>query len=182
MTTVNPIGSDIPIYEIERGRVARVARAGKALLQAGARQTLVPDPLRGRILRATGAHITPTTTVYPRAFISEDVTVGAESSIGVEAIIQGPCTIGDRTQIGPRVMIFTHTHTIAGHDRRVTEPARIEPVRIGNGSGIGAGAMIMAGVTIGDGVVIAAGSVVTGDCEDDGWYAGAPARRVRTLD
>jgi maltose O-acetyltransferase len=41
--------------------------------------------------------------------------------------------------------------------------------------------MLLPGVTVGDGCVIAAGSVVTGDCEPHGVYAGVPAKRVRDL-
>jgi hypothetical protein len=55
------------------------------------------------------------------------------------------------------------------------------PVRIGDGSWLGARAMVLPGVTIGKRVVVAAGSVVTRDVPDDVLVAGNPARVVRAL-
>ena len=55
------------------------------------------------------------------------------------------------------------------------------PVRIGDGSWLGARSMVLPGVTIGRRVVAAAGSVVTRDVPDDVLVAGNPARVVRPL-
>ena len=67
---------------------------------------------------------------------------------------------------------------------RTTSWAGVEEYRkiqIGNGVWIGSNAVILPGVTIGDGVVIAAGSVVNRDCDANSFYAGTPAKYVRTL-
>jgi tetrahydrodipicolinate N-succinyltransferase len=55
------------------------------------------------------------------------------------------------------------------------------PVRIGDGTWLGARAMVLPGVTIGKRVLVAAGAVVTRDVPDDVLVAGNPARVVRSL-
>ncbi len=84
-------------------------------------------------------------------------------------------TIGDRTQIGPAVQIYS-----ADHPRdAATRQAGLEfgkPVRIGRDVWIGGGAIILPGVTIGDGAVIAAGAVVTRNVAENAIAKGNPAR------
>ena len=84
-------------------------------------------------------------------------------------------TIGDRTQIGPAVQIYT-----ADHPRdAATRHAGLEfgrPIRIGSDVWIGGGAIILPGVSIGDGALVGAGSVVTRDVAPDAIVTGNPAR------
>ena len=84
-------------------------------------------------------------------------------------------TIGDRTQIGPAVQIYTADHPRDAATRRAgLEFGR--PIRIGSDVWIGGGAIILPGVTIGDGALIGAGSVVTRDVAPDAIVTGNPAR------
>lgn len=86
-------------------------------------------------------------------------------------------TIGDRTQIGPAVQIYTADHPRDAKTRREgLEFGR--PVHIGKDVWIGGGAVILPGVSIGDGAVIGAGSVVTRNVEAGETVAGNPARPV----
>ncbi|WP_281358784.1 acyltransferase [Flexivirga aerilata] len=164
-----------------RAAASRARRAANALAQTGVRSSIVPESLRVRVLRATGALIEPTTSVRPRVHMSADVRFGAETSVGEEALLQGPTVVGDRSHVGPRALVITYTHPIGGHELRCPNPPLIKQVTIGEGCWIGAGSMILPGVTIGDGVIVAAGAVVTQDCESDCLYAGVPARLVRRL-
>jgi len=108
-----------------------------------------------------------------------NIHFGAEVFLNFNCVILDvvPVTIGDRTQIGPAVQIYS-----ADHPRdAVTRKSGLEfgrPVRIGSDCWIGGGAIILPGVTIGDGAVIGAGSVVTRDVAAGVTVVGNPARVV----
>ena len=85
-------------------------------------------------------------------------------------------TIGDDVAFASDVYVIdSNSHGVEGR------PFVQAPVRIGDGSWIGARAMVLPGVTIGRRVVVAAGAVVTRDVPDDTLVAGNPARVVRAL-
>lgn len=95
----------------------------------------------------------------------------------------GGLEIGEGTQIGAWVGIFTHSSHIAvrlygDHYQEVREKQafNIAPVRIGRYVFVGAGSKILPGVVVGDGAVISAGSMVTKDVEDFEIVGGSPAR------
>ncbi|WP_083077312.1 sugar O-acetyltransferase [Thioclava electrotropha] len=86
-------------------------------------------------------------------------------------------TIGDRTQIGPKVQILTADHPRDPETRRTgLEFGR--PVRIGEDVWIGGGAILLPGITVGDGALIGAGAVVTRDVPAGATVAGNPARII----
>ena len=86
--------------------------------------------------------------------------------------------IGNGTQIGPAVQIYTADHPRDAETRRSgLEFGR--PVVIGRDVWIGGGAIILPGVTVGDDAVIGAGSVVTRDVAAGATVVGNPARPVR---
>lgn len=84
-------------------------------------------------------------------------------------------TIGEGTQIGPAVQIYTADHPRDPAQRAAgLEFGR--PISIGRNVWIGGGAIILPGVTIGDDAVIGAGSVVTRDVPAGATAVGNPAR------
>ena len=84
-------------------------------------------------------------------------------------------SIGERTQIGPAVQIYTADHPRDAETRRTgLEFGR--PIKIGSDVWIGGGAILLPGVTIGDGAIIGAGSVVTRDVAAGVTVVGNPAR------
>jgi maltose O-acetyltransferase len=86
--------------------------------------------------------------------------------------------IGDGTQIGPAVQIYTADHPRDPALRREGWEFG-KPVRIGRNVWIGGGAILLPGVTVGDDALIGAGSVVTRDVPAGATVAGNPARIVR---
>jgi len=85
--------------------------------------------------------------------------------------------IGDGTQIGPAVQIYTADHPRDPAQRREGWEFG-KPVVIGRNVWIGGGAILLPGVTVGDDALIGAGSVVTRDVPAGETVAGNPARIV----
>jgi len=85
-------------------------------------------------------------------------------------------TIGDDVALANEAYLMdSDSHGIEGR------PVKNAPVRIGNGSWIGARAIILPGVTVGERCLVAAGAVVSKDVPDCTLVAGNPARVVREL-
>jgi len=86
-------------------------------------------------------------------------------------------TVGDDVALANEVYVMdSDSHGVEGR------PVKEEPVRIGDGTWVGARAIILPGVTIGTRCLIAAGSVVSKDVPDDTLVAGNPARVIRKLE
>ena len=90
-----------------------------------------------------------------------------------------PVTIGDYTQFGPSVQVYTATHPMNADLRRTEEFGK--PIEIGSDVWIGGAAIICPGVRIGARSVIGAGSVVTRDVPDGVVAAGNPCRVIREI-
>lgn len=88
-----------------------------------------------------------------------------------------PIRIGDGTQIGPAVQIYTADHPRDPEVRRSGLESG-KPVTIGANVWIGGGAILLPGITVGDDAVIGAGSVVTRDVAASATVVGNPARPV----
>jgi len=83
--------------------------------------------------------------------------------------------IGDGTQIGPAVQIYTADHPRDPALRRSgLEFGR--PISIGRNVWIGGGAIILPGICVGDDAIIGAGSVVTRPVQAGAIVRGNPAR------
>lgn len=108
----------------------------------------------------------------------------------------GRIRVGDRVFVNSGAVVFSVLEVTLGDDVALANeaylmdsdshgiegrPVKEAPVRIGNGSWIGARAMVLPGVTIGSRCVVAAGAIVSRDVPDDTLVAGNPARVVREL-
>jgi len=86
--------------------------------------------------------------------------------------------IGDGTQVGPNVQIYTADHPRERQTRLCGKESG-RSIRIGNHVWIGGGAILLPGITVGDGAIIGAGSVVTRDVSRGETVAGNPARLLK---
>ena len=118
-------------------------------------------------------------SIYGSATVRGDVTVGPQTWIGPNAILDGSggLSIGGFCSISSGVQIYTHD-TVAWALSGGQAEAEHAPVRIGSRTYIGAGAMVLKGVSIGDGCVIGAMSLVRSDIPAGSEAVGIPARIV----
>jgi maltose O-acetyltransferase len=140
-----------------------------------------PDSNEAReaLLREGLAEVGTGCVVRPPFFIDYgfNIRLGERVFLNFDCVILDVCpvTIGDRTQIGPKVQIYA-----ADHPRDMATRAQFlefgRPVTIGADVWIGGGAILCPGVTVGDGAIIGAGSVVTRDVPAGATVVGNPAR------
>ncbi|SDD75318.1 Hexapeptide repeat of succinyl-transferase [Paenibacillus sp. UNCCL117] len=161
-------------------------------------------------VRRPGVSIHPTCRISPEARIaprSGRISIGAGSTVGLGAFVQGHVTIGERSsvqaysilvgygtaekpdgliRIGNDVRMASHCMLIAGNhnfaDPAVpirTQGLTLQPIVVEDDVWIAGRVNIMAGVTIGRGSVIGAGSVVTKDIPPYSIAAGVPAKVIK---
>lgn len=88
--------------------------------------------------------------------------------------------IEDNVYIGMNTSLICVSHKLATSDKRAGENI-YGTICIEKGVWIGANVTVLPNVKIGKGCVIAAGAVVTVNCEENGLYAGIPAKRIKNL-
>ena len=114
----------------------------------------------------------------------EKFVCGKNVWIGEGALLdaQGGLTIGDGTQVGLNVMIWSHTshlQALSGKTGSLTdEDIVFKPTKIGSNCFIAGPSVIGPGVTIGDRVIISPLSFVERDLPDDAVYS--PRREFKT--
>ena len=122
----------------------------------------------------------------------EKLVIGCNVWIGEGAVLdaQGGLTIGDHTQIGLNVMIWSHTTHLqaryggrkqvkAGEKATNREGIQYQPTKIGSHVFIAGPSVIAPGVTIGDRVIISPLSFVDRDLPDNAVFS--PSRDLRLL-
>jgi len=115
------------------------------------------------------------------AIFSAKTSLGDYSGIGINARINGTCTIGRYVMMGTDVVILTRNHAFDRTDIPMMEQGFEEehPVVIGNDVWIGDRVIILPGVTVGDGSILATGAVVTRDVPAHAIVGGVPARIIK---
>ena len=110
-----------------------------------------------------------------------NILLGERVFFNFNCVVLDVCrvTIGDYTQFGPAVQIYTATHPLNANLRRNQEFAK--PIEIGSDVWVGGGAIICPGARIGSRSVIGAGSVVTRAVPDGVFAAGNPCRVIREI-
>lgn len=87
-------------------------------------------------------------------------------------------SIGDDVTISSSVTILTHDAST----NVIQCGTKLGRVTIGNNVFIGIGSIVLCNVHIGNNVIVGAGSVVTHDLDDNGVYAGVPAKLVCSIE
>ena len=170
--------------------MSRLLRKIGALLYYGCAQHLPPSfsgikigqkALRGfcgkLMLKSCGKHV----NIEQGATFSSKVSLGDYSGIGVNARINGMCTIGRHVMMGTDVVILTRNHNFQRTDIPMMEQGFEEerPVVIGDDVWICDRVIILPGVTVGNGSILAAGAVVTRDVPAYAIVGGSPARIIK---
>ena len=116
------------------------------------------------------------TTCYNNVLVLGDVTVGKNTWIGPNVILDGSggLVIGDHVSISAGVQIYTH-HTVNKSVTLGSSQVQKEKTVIGNGVYIGPNSVIQMGVTIGDSSIIGALSLVNRDIPPMSKAFGTPA-------
>jgi acetyltransferase-like isoleucine patch superfamily enzyme len=119
------------------------------------------------------------TYIAALAYVTGDLTIGADCSINPYAVVRGEIRMGDGVRIGAHTSILGFNHGMAT-DRPIHQQGTwSKGITLGDDVWIGSNATILDGVTVGDHVIIGAGSVVTKDVPDWAVVAGNPARVLR---
>ncbi|WP_114324857.1 sugar O-acetyltransferase [Candidatus Colwellia aromaticivorans] len=124
-------------------------------------------------------------TIGDRVFINVNCTLidgkGSDSNKADDkGLTNGKISIGNDCLIGPNVQLLAVSHDVEPQSR-LEKHNYIDDIIIGNNVWLGGGVIILAGVIIGDNVVIGAGSVVTKNVDEQSFYAGNPAQKIRAL-
>lgn len=146
---------------------------------------IIPIFIRPMALRFIGIKIGAHSYINPNVrIVGNNIFIGEYCAINRGTLLDGSgkLNISERVHIGFDVIILSATHEIMPSIyRRDRAQNNLCNTVINRGVWIGSGAKINAGITIGQGCVIAAGAVVVKNCEDNGLYAGVPARRIKSL-
>lgn len=110
-------------------------------------------------------------------YIGDDVFINQQCILAADEKI----TIGNKVQIGFRVMLITSNYEAQIHHKTKLRKKYFEPITIKDYAWIGSGAIILPGITIGEGSVVGAGAIVTRDVPDYTVVGGIPARVIKKI-
>ena len=138
-----------------------------------------PSSLKARLLRAFGAKVGRGVVLKPRVNVKYpwNLEIGDWSWIGEQAWLDSlaPIRIGANACLSQGVTIETGNHDWS----RPTFDLVVREVRIDDGAWAAVKSLLLPGSRLASHCVLGAGSVLSGDTEPYGVYAGIPARRVK---
>lgn len=141
------------------------------------------DAITDRWERARRLGFGEGTSVYDSALVLGDVTVGRNTWIGPNTVLDGSggLVIGNHCSISAGTQIYSHDSVawaVTGGEAEVDRAA----TRIGSNTYIGPTAIISKGVTIGNRCIVGAASLVLSDVPDNTIVHGTPARTAGHVD
>ncbi len=142
-------------------------------------QTSSPAPRKRAFdtVRAAGGRLV--------ALISASARVSASAIVGSGTIVMQGSTVNAKARIGENTIINNHSlvehGTIIGSHCHVATGAIVNgDCVLGDGVMLGSGAVVIQGIRVASGAVIGAAAVVIRDIQQDGTYAGNPARLIHS--
>jgi maltose O-acetyltransferase len=139
--------------------------------------------LRVLILRLAGIRLSLNSQIKPNCVIrTRKLFLGKGSTVNYNVVFDNRVNIyiGDYVGIGIGVSFITSSHAIDNFKIRAGV-GTLSEIIVEDGVFIGSNATILQGVRIRRGAVIGAGAVVLNDCDENGFYVGVPARKIRSL-
>ena len=119
------------------------------------------------------------TYIAALAYVTGELTIGADCSINPYAVVRGEIRMGDGVRIGAHTSILGFNHRMSTDLPIFRQGTWNKGITLGDDVWIGSNATILDGVTVGDHVIVGAGAVVTKDVPDWAVVAGNPARIIR---
>jgi acetyltransferase-like isoleucine patch superfamily enzyme len=112
--------------------------------------------------------------------VDATIVIGSNTTIGYDTKIfsSNNITIGNNCMVAPNVYIVDSNHGMDRNSLMNAQNNTTERVSLGDDVWVGAGAVILMGAIIPNGCIIAANSVVKGNLEPYGIYAGSPAKKI----
>ena len=109
------------------------------------------------------------------------ITIGENTTINRNTIIEGKVTIGANCSIAPNVVIVGQNHVFSERDKAIKlQGSESKGIVVHDDVWVGANSTIVDGVIIGKGSVVAAGAVVTKDVAPFSVVGGVPAKMIKT--
>lgn len=113
----------------------------------------------------------------------ESLKIGSNISMNINVVINadvgGQIEIGNRTLIGPNVVLRAKNHNYKDKNEAIRfQGHKGGRIVIGEDVWLGANVIVLPGVTVGIGAVVAAGAVVTKDVKSYDLVAGVPAKKI----
>nr|BFF16700.1 hypothetical protein GCM10025730_02210 [Promicromonospora thailandica] len=119
------------------------------------------------------------TYVAAHAYLTGEVTLGADCSVNPYAVVRGDVRAGDGVRIGAHTSILGFNHAMEPHLPVHRQDTWSKGIVLGDDVWVGSNVTVLDGVTVGDHAVVGAGAVVTKDVPAWAVVAGNPARVVR---
>jgi acetyltransferase-like isoleucine patch superfamily enzyme len=165
--------------QLDEELVALHARLRTEMGERFQRDLPLQDLLTDRWERARTLGFGEGSSIYQSAYVYGDVSVGAGTWIGPNALLDGSggLRIGSGCNISAGAQIYTHdtVERVLSEGRREIDHA---PTSIGDHCHVGAGSVVAKGVTVGDHSVIGACAFVNRDVPPFTVAAGVPARPI----
>jgi acetyltransferase-like isoleucine patch superfamily enzyme len=112
-------------------------------------------------------------------YVTDEVTMGAHSTLNPYATARGNVRVGDGVRIGAHSSLLGFNHSFEPDRPVYQQPVTSRGIVVGDDVWIGSHAVVLDGVSVGSHAVIGAGAVVTKDVPAWAVVAGNPARVIR---